>query len=70
MKTVTDWTKLGLWSHQNQAVEKVRSYIESDADGAALVRMPTGTGKTAVMAVLSQCFPDTPYVLIVAHGRS
>lgn len=66
MKIQPDWKKLRLWPHQKQAVNTVRAYLSSDSDGAALVRMPTGTGKTAVMAVLAQCFPDTSSVLIVA----
>ena len=65
MKPQSDWTNLKLWSHQRDAVKNVRAYLQARPNGAALVRMPTGTGKTAVMAVLAQCFGDTPNVLIV-----
>lgn len=66
MKIQPDWKKLRLWPHQKDAVETVRAYLSSESDGAALVRMPTGTGKTVVMAVLAQCFADSSSVLIVA----
>lgn len=44
----------------------VRRYISANANGAALVRMPTGTGKTAVMATLCQLVPGIANTLIVA----
>ncbi len=56
---------LKLWKHQSEAIEKVRGYLSSKDKGAALVRIPTGAGKTGVIAVLAQAFPDTPNVLVV-----
>lgn len=44
----------------------VRQYISAKAAGAALVRMPTGTGKTAVMATLCQLERAIDRTLIVA----
>jgi superfamily II DNA or RNA helicase len=43
---------LGLWDHQRQAVETVNDYLSSRAKAgkAALITMPTGTGKTGVIA--------------------
>lgn len=55
-----------LWEHQRGALGMVRRYMTAHANGAALVRMPTGTGKTAVMATLSQLVPSIARTLIVA----
>lgn len=66
MKTLQSWEQLKLWPHQRQAVEMIRRYQSARVDGQALVRMPTGTGKTGVMAIVAQCFPETVDVLIVA----
>jgi superfamily II DNA or RNA helicase len=43
---------LGLWDHQRKAVETVNDYSSSPAKAgkAALITMPTGTGKTGVIA--------------------
>jgi len=59
------WSELDLWPHQKSAVEMVRSYQQANPQGSALVRMPTGTGKSGVITVLSRCFPDAPTVLVV-----
>jgi hypothetical protein len=43
---------LALWHHQAEALATIRAYTSgASADRAALIRMPTGTGKTGVMAV-------------------
>lgn len=42
-----------LWDHQQQALTTLRRYLESETHSkAALVSMPTGTGKSAVIATL------------------
>lgn len=66
VKTVDSWEKLNLWPHQRQAVEMIRRYQAAKVEGQALIRMPTGTGKTGVMAVVAQCFSDTVDLLVVA----
>jgi superfamily II DNA or RNA helicase len=56
-----DWElPRALWPHQRQAVETVRGYLEDGAQQgrAALITMPTGTGKTGVIAS-SVAFPPT-----------
>jgi superfamily II DNA or RNA helicase len=58
-----------LWPHQKEAVANGRKYIKASPPSSALVRMPTGTGKTGVMAVLAQYYKDTPIVLIVAPWK-
>ena len=44
----------GLWDHQIGAIETIERYLQGRQTGAALIRMPMGTGKTGVMAVLAQ----------------
>jgi superfamily II DNA or RNA helicase len=60
------WKTLPLWQHQKDAIKMVREYQKPGAIGSALVRMPTGSGKSGIIAVLARCFEDTPNVLIVA----
>jgi superfamily II DNA or RNA helicase len=61
---------LSLWEHQREAVAIVLKYVESfnkkRTAGAALVQMPTGTGKTGVIATLARCIPSIGFVLVVA----
>jgi superfamily II DNA or RNA helicase len=59
------WTELKLWPHQKSAVQMVRDYQLATVQGSALVRMPTGTGKSGVITVLCRCFSDTESVLVV-----
>lgn len=67
MSRVCDWRTLRLWPHQREAIDKMRSYFlqYTAMDSAALTKMPTGTGKSGVIAVLSTCFEDTPHVLVI-----
>jgi superfamily II DNA or RNA helicase len=61
--------KLSLWPHQTEAVSRMTDYIEEyqagAATGSALVHMPTGSGKTGVIATLSRCLPCTGCVLVL-----
>lgn len=43
---------LSLWTHQNHAIQFLIAHLRKSAD-PCLVRMPTGTGKTGVIACLS-----------------
>jgi superfamily II DNA or RNA helicase len=56
------------WRHQAEAVRFASGYLDrSDSnENAALVRMPTGTGKTGIMAILCNYFPKFKSILIVA----
>ena len=56
---------LDLWPHQLAAVEACNRYFASSAPRSALVQMPTGTGKTGVMATISATRAAKQPVLVV-----
>lgn len=64
------WRSLPLWKHQIGAVELVEKYLASGSRGSALVHMPTGTGKTGVIAVISCCFRFPLNVLILTPWQA
>ncbi len=67
-----DWTPIiqrKLWSDQVKALDLVARYFDSASTKQALVRMPTGTGKTAVISVIAQLALDFPRVLVVAPWK-
>ena len=43
----------------------LESYLGVHREGSALVRMPTGTGKTRVIAIATRCFPSVKNSLVV-----
>ena len=49
-----------LWPHQRDAVEVARAYLTAPvaAGESALITMPTGTGKTGVIAAITTCLPE------------
>jgi len=55
-----------LWPNQQNAVEVAGDYLNAKKDQQAMIRMPTGTGKTVVIATLAQLLEDYQRVLIVA----
>jgi len=67
-----EWKKLKLWYHQIRALENVEDYLDQGPDGAALIRMPTGTGKTGIMGVVSQFLSRGSVLIVVpwAHLRN
>ncbi|MGO9684975.1 MAG: DEAD/DEAH box helicase family protein, partial [Beijerinckiaceae bacterium] len=48
-----DPSALDLWPHQFDAVRIADAYFSDQSSRACLIHMPTGTGKTGIMAVLS-----------------
>ncbi len=54
------------WINQRRALDRMDSYLAAKSDRQAMVRMPTGTGKTAVIAALAQLFASKPRCLVVA----
>lgn len=67
-----------LWEHQRTAVETVAAYLVADPHllqrpalrEAALLKLPTGTGKSGVVAVLARCLPDVKRTLVLTPRKS
>lgn len=60
-------TSTPLWDHQTKAIDKIRDYLtayEQDSSlGSCLIHMPTGTGKTGVIACASHFLTNAGCVL-------
>ena len=69
-----DLSSFSLWDHQIAAIKKMEEYIiayrNSTTKNSALVHMPTGSGKTGVIAVLSRCSVDMGTVLVLTNRIS
>jgi hypothetical protein len=63
-----NWNRLSLWPNQRAALNVCRDYLEKP-DRAALVQMPTGTGKTGVIAMLSRLESDYGAILVVSPSK-
>lgn len=63
-----------IWDHQQAATYLLAAYLSADRaipregikNEAALVKMATGAGKSAVIAMLSRCLPTVRRVLVVS----
>jgi hypothetical protein len=65
----------GLWAPQRRAVGLALSHIaarrtSSTVAGAALVKMPTGTGKTGVIATIACAVPEIKRTLVITPRRA
>ncbi|MBN9546994.1 MAG: DEAD/DEAH box helicase family protein [Alphaproteobacteria bacterium] len=65
-----DPAELRLWAHQLDAVRTCERYFASDSSHGCLVHMPTGTGKTGVMAVLAVRRATMGPVLVVCPSAA
>lgn len=72
--TLTTLIESHLWPHQVRAVDLVRRYLKahktSKATGSALIRFPTGTGKTAVIAVAARILARPGIVVVVCPSEA
>src|SRR6185437_5386063 len=59
-----------LWQHQKEAIEFALERLRKVNPKAALVRMPTGTGKTGVIAVVSLGGPQSGWSLVLTPWRN
>jgi superfamily II DNA or RNA helicase len=63
-----------LWDHQNtainQMVQYINSYKEKPTNKSALVQMPTGSGKSGVITVLSTFTQNIRFVLVLTPRSS
>jgi hypothetical protein len=66
-------SKPALYEHQRRAIETVAAYISADPHlperpnlrEAALLKLPTGTGKSGIVAVLGRCLPTVNRTLVL-----
>ena len=56
--------KTNIHQYQFDALKKIEKYFSSSGKFPALVKMPTGTGKTGVMAVASQITKDVVLIIV------
>jgi superfamily II DNA or RNA helicase len=62
-----------LWNHQKAAIGTVVAYLSGDKSlperpehkEAALLKLPTGTGKSGIIAVVARCLPGVRKVLVL-----
>lgn len=63
-----------LWSHQNESIMMLIQYMDDFHHGitnqAALVQMPTGSGKSGIIAYLSRCLPDIGLTIVLTPRLS
>lgn len=61
---------LALWPHQHAALDTIDAYFASASTRACLVNMPTGTGKTGVMAAAARQRAESGPVLVVCPSAA
>jgi superfamily II DNA or RNA helicase len=70
---INSWPNLPLWDHQHQALKAIQAYLKAykarQTAGSALVRIPTGAGKTGIIACVAQGFSQIGCTLIVVPWR-
>ncbi|NDK57419.1 DEAD/DEAH box helicase [Pontibacter fetidus] len=54
-----------LWSHQKEAIEKAKEYLDGANEKSFLLKLPTGAGKTGIFATLSRVVYSDSNILIV-----
>ena len=61
--------RIPLWRPQQDAVQFMRRYISAywhgETEKSALVHMPTGSGKTGVIAALTRCVPEVGCAVVL-----
>lgn len=63
---------IGIWQHQSEAVQSIWDYFRSGKTGNPVVCMPTGTGKSVVIAkFLQSIYGPYPHqkVLVLTHVK-
>src|SRR6266404_6174688 len=59
-----------LWQNQHDAVTMCAAYFTSRASGSALVQMPTGSGKTGVIATVASLRARERPVLVISPSTA
>jgi hypothetical protein len=82
LKAFAFWHAVGkrkpLWEHQRRAIETTVAYLIADPHlperpalrEAALLKLPTGTGKSGIVAVLARCLPQIKRTLVLTPRHS
>ncbi len=64
-----DTDLFNLWDHQRTAINVIKSYIDDYTEGitqkSALVQMPTGSGKSGVIAIVSRFLESNGITLVL-----
>lgn len=64
--TMIEIIKSKIMNHQRESLEIIEKYLKSEEDDKhALIKMPTGTGKTGVIGIISNIYDDYKNILIV-----
>jgi superfamily II DNA or RNA helicase len=58
------------WPNQKEAIEVACNYLDANTGQQAMIRMPTATGKTVVIATLAQLLENYQRVLVIAPWES
>lgn len=53
-----------LFSYQIESIKIIKKYINSESKNNCLIKLPTGTGKTGVMAVISNQFDGNVLIIV------
>ena len=69
-KAARDWSTLSLWPNQREAIAFALGYLNAGESRAALVQMPTGTGKTGVMAVVASLLLPSQSVIVLSPSAA
>ncbi|MCT9853679.1 DEAD/DEAH box helicase family protein [Priestia megaterium] len=59
-----------LLDHQIKAISTVEKYIKSNSKKHALIKMPTGTGKTVVIGYICNCFKKLKNILVISPSKA
>ncbi len=64
--TIIENIKSKIMNHQRKSLRIIEDYLKSEEeDKHALIKMPTGTGKTGVIGIVSNIYDDYKNILIV-----
>jgi superfamily II DNA or RNA helicase len=69
-RTTSPWEALPLWPNQFEAIRTCLDYLAAQPTGDALVQMPTGTGKTGVIAVVASTQSKDGLVLVLSPSSA
>jgi len=62
-------SECSLWDHQKEAVcrslDYIKDYKNEKTKKSCLIQMPTGSGKTGVIAIIARCIPKLKNVLVI-----